>query len=110
MVSTCLLALDGQGGAFALADQLQWEACREQLHEPESAGNEGRVLMSKIKRRPKPSVSALNYDEQRELRRLPERIDKAEQQSAAYEAAVAEVATDPDKLHRSHGNLAKSSG
>ena len=35
MVSTCLLALDGQGGAFALADQLQWEACRQQLADPE---------------------------------------------------------------------------
>ena len=107
MVSTCLLALDGQGGAFALADQQQWEMVRQQLAHNntandtviEATGNEtGQDEGVKESVSAKPAASQLSYDEQRELRRLPERIDKAEQALAAAEQAVADVATDPVAL------------
>ena len=104
-VSTCLLALDGQGSAIPYADYAQWEAARSL-----AAGNDG------ARRSPSPEKagarrdrrtgrrSRLGYLEQREWDQMENRILEAEQRLDACEANAAdpEVASDHQVLVERH--------
>ncbi|MFM2089771.1 MAG: hypothetical protein RLZZ127_260 [Planctomycetota bacterium] len=97
-VSTTLLALDGSGGAFRVADVAQWEdlAARIQAATAVPAGDAAEPAAPAAK----PAVIGLTKPERRELERLPEKIEAAETALAAATARVEDpaIATDAAAL------------
>ncbi len=79
-LSDQLLCLDGNGNAEFFADYAQW---RQILHSRET--NLISVVKEKI-----PALKKLSYEEQKELQRLPDKIQKAEAVVAALEAQLAD--------------------
>jgi ATP-binding cassette subfamily F protein uup len=96
-VSTELVALDG-GGAYQVKDCSQWEDLAERLLAQ-------REREAKQTAAPRPATASLrrtglSKPERRELERLPEKIEAAEQAVAAAGEALADssVASDPRRL------------
>lgn len=99
-VSTTLLALDGSGGAYRVADCAQWEdlATRIQAQRnrpaPTATANASPQVAAK--------ASTLDKAERRELDRIQDKIQQAEQVVATCEARVADpaIANNPAEMER----------
>jgi ATP-binding cassette subfamily F protein uup len=92
-LSTELLALDGKGGARYFADFSQWEWARDS----EAAAQQRSAAPAKTAARPA-EVGRLSQVEQRELKRMEERIEAAEAKVAELEARIADPTVASDHL------------
>jgi ATP-binding cassette subfamily F protein uup len=87
-VSTRILALDGQGSAFAVADCAQWEDLAERIQAARNAPVSTKAAPAARSN----TAGGLSKNERRELERLPEKIQTAEAAIAALDARMAEPA------------------
>ena len=89
-----LIALDGQGAAWPVADMQQWEQARGRQAAAQAADPGPAVAAAG------PAAPALTWPEQKELRGLPERIERAEARLAALEQRSQDpvIGTDPQAL------------
>ncbi len=90
-LSDRILYLDGQGHHEFFADYHQWQQASLQPKKPEKTA----AAIPKTKNK-----NTLSYEEQRELSRIPERIQKAEAEVMQLEAKLQDtaLATDSDAL------------
>jgi ATP-binding cassette subfamily F protein uup len=105
-VSTTMLALDGHGGSWRVADCGQWEDLAERLQAAEQPPADPPAA-------PKPARAAatgLTTKERRELERISEKIQSAETRVSELEGRTADpaVAADADALHRVCADLAQA--
>ncbi len=102
-VSTVLLALDGQGSAFRVADTAQWEDLAARI----AAGRQPAVQQPATKQVTRTVVSAnLSKPERRELERMEDKITAADEAITAAEAEVAAAGTDAVHLEKACNALA----
>jgi len=106
-VSTQLLALDGAGAAYRVADCSQWEDLAMRI---QAARNPAPVPVRTGTGRIKTKPSGMTRDERRELERSAERIAKAEAAVVAAEAELADpaVAGDTQRLTKACATLAEA--
>ena len=104
-VSNCLLALDGRGNAVPAASYAQWETNHAKQQQSESPSDLDISVDSTSDSTDEsassgPALSALTYAEQKELRGMEGRIEKAEQKIAAIDEQLADPAnaTNADTL------------
>ncbi len=95
-LSDQLLYLDGQGNAESFADYAQWQ----QVTQKENLPPQTSAAISKNTSSPAKKPSALSYEERRELSRLPERIEKIENQITALEQQLHDpiLQNNPERL------------
>jgi ATP-binding cassette subfamily F protein uup len=103
-VATELLALDGAGSAFRVADIAQWEDLAARI--AAAAAPAAAPAAAEVARPPARPAGGLTKPERRELERLPERIGAAEEAVVRAEAAIQDAATDPAKLQAACAALA----
>jgi len=89
---TEILALDGKGGARFFADYHQWEGFQERQGEAPPAREAAKAPP------PKREASALSTSERRELGRMEEKIETAEQELATLQARMADPAVAADHV------------
>ncbi|HYE07247.1 MAG TPA: ABC-F family ATP-binding cassette domain-containing protein [Planctomycetota bacterium] len=106
-VSTQLLALDGAGGAYQVADCAQWEDLAERLL-AQAPGSMPAALASPSTAKPKTASPGLSGKERRELDRMSEKIHEAEARVASLEARTGDptVVADPAALEAACEQLA----
>lgn len=91
-LSDQLLYLDGEGKTAFFADYAQWQQAIDTVISAETAKIEKPIENKKSKK--------INYEEQRELNRLPSKIEKAENELAVMETQLhhADVMSNPERL------------
>jgi ATP-binding cassette subfamily F protein uup len=109
-VSTQLLALDGKGGAQAVADYAQWEDVTKRQ---EQAANNAATKTIERPEPPRAQVSSgkgLASKERRELEGLPDKVAEVEARLGEIEAQLADPAVtgDPDRLEKACADLAEA--
>lgn len=95
-LSSQLLYLDGRGGTEFFADYHQLAQWLSHSHaKPTKASQQNDKITSAAKK-----IKTLSHEQQRELKRLPDKIHKAEQAVAELEAQLADpaIASDAAKL------------
>jgi ATP-binding cassette subfamily F protein uup len=104
-VSTSLLALDGAGGAYQVADCAQWEDLAGRI-----ANAREPPPVERVKAPPVKPTSNLSKPERRELERMEDKIHQAEAAVTAAEATVADpaVTADPARLEKACAELAEA--
>ncbi len=113
-VSTDIIALDGTGGAYRVSDCSQWESLAARL---DAARNQTSAPPPPAKAAPSRGApqqlggsagSGLAKNERRELERMEEKIQTAEQLVATLEAQVGDpaVAGDPVRMEKACAELA----
>jgi len=102
-VSTDLLALDGEGGAFRIKDTAQWEDLAGRI----TAARSPSAVAASAKAAANPS-QGLSKPERRELERMEQKIFDAESAVSSAEMVVNRAATDPIALERACADLAKA--
>ncbi|MBN8525169.1 MAG: ABC-F family ATP-binding cassette domain-containing protein [Planctomycetes bacterium] len=103
-VSTQLLALDGQGGAFRVADTAQWEDLAARMA---AARTPAEAAPAAAKAAPaKSSGPGLSKPERRELERMEDKITAADAAIAAAEAEVNAAGSDMVRLEKACAALA----
>jgi ATP-binding cassette subfamily F protein uup len=102
-VSTDLLALDGEGGAFRIKDTAQWEDLAGRI----TAARSPAAVAASAKAAANPS-QGLSKPERRELERMEQKIFDAESAVSSAEMVVNRAATDPIALERACADLAKA--
>jgi ATP-binding cassette subfamily F protein uup len=110
-VSTALLALDGRGNAYRIADCSQWEqlAARIQAERDRELSLANRAANAPVETPvAKPAAPVLSRDERRELERMGGRIQAAEAKHAECDKAVNDpaVMADARKLEAACAALA----
>lgn len=106
-VSTSLLALDGRGGAYRVADCAQWESLAARIQA--SRDREAAAASAPVVAAPKPATTTIvNNKERRALDRISVKIEAAEQVVAACEARLADpiMATNGIELEKACAELA----
>jgi ATP-binding cassette subfamily F protein uup len=110
-VSNSLIALDGRGGAYQIANCAQWEDLAGRIQ----AERDRELAAAQAPAAPPPAPvktkpSGLSSKERREFERMGERIEAAEQRVRDLEASIADpaVAGDPPRLQAACAQLAQT--
>jgi ATP-binding cassette subfamily F protein uup len=105
-VSTSLLALDGRGGAYRVADCAQWENLAARIQAGRNQELAAEVLPPPS--RPKPATTGMSGKERRELERIGDKIQVAERKVADLEERIADpvIASDGLALEKACAELA----
>jgi ATP-binding cassette subfamily F protein uup len=104
-ISTQILALDGRGNANMYTDLSQWERARQLALQPKTPAKKSPIAAP---RAAKPAQKRLTWNEQRELERMEETINRAEAQVALLQARVTDpvVLADYEQAHKAYEQLA----
>jgi ATP-binding cassette subfamily F protein uup len=108
-VSTELLALDGHGAAYRVADCAQWEDLAERL-QARAQGGASEPVAALPSTTERPRGAGLSQKERRELERMGAKIEAAEQRVKDTEARVADpaIADDTDAMVKACADLAEA--
>jgi ABC transport system ATP-binding/permease protein len=107
-VSTQLLALDGQGGAFRVADTAQWEDLAARIAAQRQPAQQ--PVTTTVRAQPVRAMNGLSKPERRELERMEDKIQAADEAITAAEAEVAAAGTDVARLETACAALAAAQG
>ena len=99
-VSTVVLGLDGQGGAEAFADYVQWESWQEERKRTADEGESSPRIVTRLSEPPTRAQKKLSYLEAREYAGIEERISEAEQVLEGKRAELEDplIASDAPRL------------
>src|SRR6185503_19064898 len=106
-VSTVVVGLDGQGGAEAFADYLQWEEWQAESKQPARAEQDGSATAKPARAAETTAKKKLSYLEAREFATIEQRIAQAEETLQKKRAAAEDpaIATDAAKLLSAHAEM-----
>jgi ABC transport system ATP-binding/permease protein len=105
-VSTQLLALDGEGGAFRVADTAQWEDLAARIAAQRQPAQPAQPVTTTVRAQPTRNLNGLSKPERRELERMEDKIQANDAAIAAAEAEVAASGSDAARLEKACADLA----
>ena len=107
-VSTVLLALDGRGGAYRVADCAQWESLAARIQAQRN--REALTSVAGLPAKMKAATGALSGRERREMERIGDKIQLAEASVEKLGACVADpqVMADGIRLEKACADLAQA--